>query len=124
MSRTTLFTASFIFGLSIFWSLASAEELVWTTGKVTSSGRVVRDAMVAAFDQKGHVVDYSKTDSEGYYALAVPRSAMGLGKKEGGFFHEVTSGVNRLIGGTAGTIKMGIRAAAGAASRSGRTPNH
>ncbi|MGC8667631.1 MAG: carboxypeptidase-like regulatory domain-containing protein [Chthonomonadales bacterium] len=98
---------------------ACGDELVWATGRVISqdTNKPIADATVAVFDDQGHVLDYARTDADGTYTLAIPRSALHLTSKHGGgFLHEVAGGVGRLIGGAAGPIKYGIRAAASAAS--------
>lgn len=97
---------------------AHAEDLVWATGRVVSADgkRPIADAIVAVYGEKGKVLDYARTDSDGNYTLAVPRDALHLDRKGGGFLHQVVGGVGRLIGGVAGPLKYGIRAAASAAS--------
>ncbi|MBM3492776.1 MAG: carboxypeptidase regulatory-like domain-containing protein [Armatimonadetes bacterium] len=95
---------------------ALADDLVWTTGRVAdSSGQPVAGATVAVYDVKNRVVDYVKTDASGEYTLAVPRSALNLPKRRGGFIHQVSRSVNSLVGGAgrvAGApLKAGIRAA-------------
>ncbi len=98
---------------------ACGDELVWATGRVVSkeTKRPIKDAIVAVYDDQGRVLDYARTDADGVYTLAIPRSALHLTSKHGGgFLHEVVGGVGRLIGGAAGPIKYGIRAAASAAS--------
>lgn len=93
-----------------------ADDLVWATGRVKNeSGRPLRGAMVAIYDDKNHVVDYAKTDSDGNYALAVPRGVLHLDKHDGGFFHRVASTVGGVGRVAAMPIKAGIRAATGIA---------
>lgn len=98
---------------------AFGDELVWATGRVISQNtkKPIADATVAVFDDQGRVLDYARTDANGVYTLAIPRSALHLTSKHGGgFLHEVAGGVGRLVGGVAGPLKYGIRAAASAAS--------
>jgi hypothetical protein len=122
MSRK--FTSAFLFlFLTLTITLSSsipsrAEDLIWATGRVfNADGRTpLAGAIVAVYDDKNRVVDYAKTDSAGNYALALPRSAMHLDRKGGGFFHTVTGlvgGVGRIA---AMPLKMGIKAAAGISS--------
>jgi hypothetical protein len=100
---------------------ASAEDLVWLTGRVMASDSrsPLKDALVAVYDEKNRVADYAKTDSEGVYTLAVPRSALRLDKKSKGFLHKVAGGVTKLVGGMSGPIRAGLRAAASAVPASG-----
>jgi hypothetical protein len=95
---------------------ARADDLVWATGRVISAAdkRPVAEAAVAVFDDKGRVVDFARTDADGNYALTIPRGALHLDKNSPDFLHQVTGGVSRLVGGMAGTLKYGVRAAAGA----------
>ena len=60
--------------------VASAEELVWATGKVfTDDGRTpLSDAIVAVYDDRYHVIDYAKTGPDGAYTLTIPRHALHL----------------------------------------------
>src|SRR5688500_18143127 len=116
----------FVFILIVFWFAAiarpvAADELVWLTGRVvTSESRTpLKDAVVAVYDDKSKVVDYAKTDSDGIYTLAVPRSALGLDKKGGGFFRRVAAGMSKLVGGLSGPLRMGLKAAATAVPTSG-----
>jgi hypothetical protein len=94
---------------------ASAEEMVYATGRVFSSdGRTpLPGALVAVYDSKNHVIDYTRTDERGEYALAVPRHALNLQGKGGkGFFRQVmglAGGVGRVA---TLPLKAGIRAAA------------
>lgn len=103
---------------------ASAEEIVWATGRVldAATGAPVAGATVAVYDSKNRVVDYVKTDEHGAYALAIPRSALNLPKKRGGFLHQVSRTVNQAAtsagGFIAAPIKAGVRAAASAAGAS------
>ncbi len=95
-----------------------AEDLVWATGRVVSADgkRPIANAIVAVYGEKGKVLDYARTDADGNYTLAVPRDALHLDKKGGGFLHQVVGEVGRLVGGMAGPIKCGIRAGAAAIS--------
>lgn len=100
---------------------ASADDIVWTTGRVMdrTGKQPVQGAVVAVYDAKNRVVDYVKTGADGSYALAVPKSAINLPKKRGGFLHRVSKGVNSAVAGAGGLIggpiKAGIRAAASVA---------
>lgn len=101
--------------LSLFAFPAFAEDLVWATGRVVAAkdNRPLPDALVAVYDDKGRVVDYARTDPDGNYALTVPRGALHLDKNSPDFLHQVTGGVTRLVGGVAGGLKAGVKAAAG-----------
>jgi hypothetical protein len=100
-------------------SASHAEDLIWATGTVkNAAGRPLQGATVALYNDKNQVVDYAKTDSEGTYALAIPRSALHLDKKGGGFFHKVAGAVGGVGRIAAMPLKMGIRAAAGIATAS------
>ena len=102
-------------------SPATADDLVWLTGRVTAaeSRAPLKNAVVAVYDDKGKVVDYAKTDSDGIYTLAVPRAVLGLDKKGVGFFRRVAGGMSKLVGGLSGPIRMGLKAAATAVPTSG-----
>ena len=97
-------------------SSASAEELVWASGKVLDPrGRPMRNAYVAVYDDNNKVVDYARTDYEGEYALAVPKRLLHLQNRSGkGFVAEVFTGVTRFVGGAAefvaNPIRSGVRA--------------
>lgn len=102
---------------------AHADELVYTTGKVyAKDGKTpLAGAIVAVYDDKNHVVDYTRTDAYGEYTLAVPRSALHLNKKGGGgFLHQVVSGVSSVVSGAARMmaypLRAGIRVAQDAAN--------
>jgi hypothetical protein len=94
-----------------------AEEMVWLTGHVfAADGKSpLAGAVVAVYDDKNCVVDYAKTDDNGEYTLAVPRGALHLNRKGGGFFHQVV----HVVGDTARIVtlplKAGIKAAASVA---------
>ncbi len=111
---TVVATCIFMFASNV----AKADDMVWLTGRILdeSGKRPASGAMVAVYDDKNRVVDYAKADEEGNYALAVPRSALHLDKKGGGFFHTVTG----LVGGAGRIaslpIKAGIKAAAAAST--------
>jgi len=97
---------------------ASADDLVRATGRVyaADSKKPLAGAIVAVYDDRNRVVDYARTDANGEYALAVPRSALHLNKRGKGFFHQVVSvvgGVGRIA---ALPLKAGIRAAAAAST--------
>ena len=102
-------------------SAESAQDLVWLTGRVVSpDGRApLKDAVVAVYDEKNKVVDYARTDSDGIYTLAVPRGALRLDRKSSGFFHRVAGGASKIVGGLAGPLRMGLKAAATAVPTSG-----
>ncbi len=102
--------AIIVFGIG---SVAHAEDLVWATGRVVSARdkRPLSGAIVAVYDDKGRVVDYARTDPDGNYALTVPRAALHLDKYSPDFLHQVTGGVTRLVGGVAGGLKYGVKAA-------------
>jgi len=113
--------AAFVCGLvaaGCLWSgsPASAEDLVWLTGRVTSNGVPLAGATVAVYDRKNRVIDYAETDSDGYYTLAAPAKELNLDRKAGGFFYQVS----RLVGGVGRMaslpLKAGIRAAASISS--------
>ncbi len=102
---------------------ARAEDSVYVTGRVfAADGRTpLSGAVVAVYDDKNHVIDYSRTDERGEYALAVPKSALHLGGKGGqGFFRQVVGGVSSMVGGVGRVValplKAGIRAAASVAN--------
>src|SRR5664279_218428 len=90
MRITPLFAALVVL-FSLRYVPAAAEDLVWATGRVCAahSDRPMAGAIVAVYDDKNRVIDYAKTDENGEYTLAVPRSALHLDKKGGGFFHQV-----------------------------------
>ena len=92
-------------------SSAHAEDLVWASGKVMDArGRAMRNAYVAVYDDSNKVVDYSHTDSEGEYALAVPKRLLHLQQRHGkGFIAEVFTGVTRFVGGAAEFVSNPIR---------------
>lgn len=107
--------------LLIATSASRAEDIVWATGRVLDSSgtRPVPGAVVAVYDAKNRVVDYVKTDANGEYALAIPKSALNLPRRRGGFLHQVSKTVNSAVSSAGGLIgapiKAGIRAAASAA---------
>ncbi len=90
---------------------ARAEELVWASGKVLDTrGRPLRGAYIAVYDDSNRVIDYARTDSEGEYALAVPRHLLHLDHGHGkGFVAEVFSGVTRFVGGAAEFVANPVR---------------
>ncbi len=97
--------------------VARAEDVVWATGRVcTADGRhPLPDALVALYNDKNHVLNYARTDRDGYYYMAVPRGALHLDHKSRGFFHQVMGGVSRVVGGMAGVLRAGARVAVNAA---------
>lgn len=121
MSTSRWWYRLFPLGLLLVSSLCRADEIVWATGRVldASGTRPVANVMVAVYDSKNRVVDYVKTDANGEYTLAIPRSAMNLTRKKGGFLHQVSRTVNTAVGTAGGLIggpiKAGVRAAASAA---------
>jgi hypothetical protein len=105
-----------LIGIGISLSAACfAEELAWLTGRVMSADgkHPLAGAIVAVYDSKNRVIDYAQTDARGEYTLVVPRSVLNLGKKGGGFLHQVTSGFGNAV---ALPLKAGIRAAAAAST--------
>lgn len=110
--------------LTVLLGLAAAsgraDDLVWATGRVfAADGKTpLAGAMVAVYDKKNRVVDYARTDENGVYALAVPRSALNLNRKGGGFLYQI----NRLVGGVGNVmtlpLKAGIKAVAATSSAS------
>ncbi len=97
----------------ICFSTTSQAEKIWVVGRVLSADgkSPLRDTIVAVYDEKGHVVDYTRTADDGSYALEVQRDLLHLGKHGEDFLHQVTGGVGRLVGGVGGTLKAGLRAA-------------
>ncbi len=99
-----------------------ATEYVWATGKVLDArGRPLPNAFVAVYDDSNKVVDYTRTDRNGEYALAVPKPVLHLEHKHGkGFVADVFTGVIRLTGDAIGfinnPIRSGIHAVASAES--------
>ncbi|MDE2126106.1 MAG: carboxypeptidase regulatory-like domain-containing protein [Armatimonadetes bacterium] len=99
---------------------ALADGLAWATGQVLNADRQpIPDATVVLYDDKDHVVDYSRTDQDGEYALAVPVGLLHLPSHHGkGFISSVFTGVTRFVGTTAGfvanPIRAGVRAVTGA----------
>lgn len=116
--------AWFVWTLWALWSTlggaspaigAGTEDLVWTTGRVIdANGKPVTNAVVAVYDDRNQVVDYARTDSNGEYALAVPRKVMHLDKPRRGFLAQVFTGVTRFVGGAtefvANPLRVGVRA--------------
>lgn len=90
---------------------AQATEYVWATGKVLDSdNRPVPNAFVAVYDDSNKVVDYTRTDRNGDYALAVPKPVLHLEHKHGkGFVADVFTGVIRLTGDAIGFINNPVR---------------
>ncbi len=116
MSRTMRFCSLLIVVLlGLLGAGARAEDLVWATGRVLSAdGRVpIEGAMVAVYDQKNRVIDYAKSGPDGEYAVAVPRSALNLAGRGGGFLRQVTSGVGKLANLAVGPIRDTVKSAAG-----------
>ena len=90
---------------------SQAAEYVWATGKVLDvGGRPVSNAFVAVYDDANKVVDYTRTDRNGEYALAVPKPVLHLEHKHGkGFVADVFTGMIRLTGDAIGFINNPIR---------------
>lgn len=88
-----------------------ATEYVWATGKVLDANdRPVPNAFVAVYDDSNKVVDYTRTDRNGEYALAVPKPVFHLEHKRGrGFVADVVTGVIRLTGDAIGFINNPVR---------------
>ena len=88
-----------------------AGEYVWATGKVLdAAGRPVSNAFVAVYDDSNKVVDYTRTDRNGEYALAVPKPTLHLEHKHGkGFVADVFTGMIRLTGDAIGFINNPVR---------------
>lgn len=97
---------------------ALAEDPIWATGRVlTMDGKQpLTDAIVAVYDDKGKVIDFARTDENGIYSVTVPRSVLHLDHHSPGFLHQVFNGVGRVVGGVAGPLKYGVKAAASAAN--------
>ena len=119
MRFRVMLTFCTLISLLSFASAARTDELIYATGRVfAADGRTpLPGAVVAVYDDKNRVLDYTHTDGRGEYTLAVPRHALHLGGKGGqGFFRQVVGGVSSMIGGVgrvaALPIKAGIRAAA------------
>lgn len=91
---------------------ARAAPPVWASGKVVDgSGDPVRGALVAVYDDRNHVVDYSRTDRNGEYALALPRGILHLPNRHGhGFIADVFGGLTRFVGATVGFVANPVRA--------------
>lgn len=88
-----------------------ATEYVWATGKVLdASGRPLSNAFVAVYDDSNKIVDYTRTDRSGEYALAVPKQVLHLEHKHGkGFVADVFTGMIRLTGDAIGFINNPVR---------------
>lgn len=105
-----------------------AGEYVWATGKVLdATGHPVANAFVAVYDDQNKVVDYTRTDRNGDYALAVPKQVLHIEHKHGkGFVADVFTGVVRLSGDAVGFIsnpvRSGIHAVAGAEAATDPNP--
>lgn len=110
-ARRAVIGAIALAGCLQFGGTARAEELVWTSGKVLDpGGRAMRGAYVAVYDDGNRVVDYARTDSEGEYALAVPKRLLHLDHGHGhGFIAEVFTGVTRFVGGAAEFVANPLR---------------
>jgi hypothetical protein len=89
-----------------------AERPVWVSGRIVdASGDPVRGAQIAVYDDVNHVVDYARTDRNGEYAVAVPRSALHLDRPHGkSFVAEVVGTVTRFVGDTANVVANPLRA--------------
>ncbi len=95
---------------------ALGEETVWATGRVCSAQghRPLPNALVAVYDDKGRVVDYARTDPDGYYAVAVPRHVLHLEQHSPDIIHRVARGVSNMVGGVVGAFKAGAHMAVNA----------
>ncbi len=90
---------------------ASAEDLIWATGRVlTADKQPLSGATIAIYDDSNKVVDFARTDKNGYYAIAVPKRVMHLDKHTKGFMSEMVGGVGHFIGGAAGFVANPLRA--------------
>jgi len=89
-----------------------AERPVWVTGRVVdAAGEPIRGAQLAVYDDANHVVDYTRTDRNGEYAVAVPRAALHLDHRHGpGFIAEVFGTMTRFVGDTIGYVGTPLRA--------------
>lgn len=107
----SLLTLLFLLGTGIS---SRAEDLVWVSGRVCASDgkSPLSGAIVAVYDEKNKVVDYSRTDNEGNYSLAVPRNLLHLnGRGGGGLLRQVAEGMGRVI---AFPLKTGLKIAGSA----------
>jgi hypothetical protein len=117
MRHSFLLAALLVTSLASLAMPACADDRVWLTGVVLASdGRPLSNAVVAVYDDKQKVVDHAKTDEDGRYALLVSTKDVHLGGGSKGFFHQVTSGVSRLVGGVAGIAALPVRAGMKAAA--------
>jgi hypothetical protein len=114
MSRRGGRSAGFWLGCILIMGLAqaaSAEDLVWATGRVVDPhGKPLANAVIAVYDDGNKVVDYAKTDANGEYALAVPRRVLHLDKKRSNFLTEVFTGLTRFVGSAAEFVANPVRA--------------
>jgi len=114
-SRSRLGLAAALAALTIIgaeYPAARADQPVWACGHVLDAeGRPMIGAIVAAYDDANHVVDYAKTDSYGDYALAVPEHALHIEHRRGqGFLAEVFGGAVRFVDGGVGFMANPVRA--------------
>ena len=112
-SRTGSVALAMLIALTAYCSAScQATEYVWATGKVLDArGRPLPNAFVAVYDDSNKVVDYTRTDRNGDYALAVPKPVLHLEHKHGkGFVADVFTGVIRLTGDAIGFINNPVRA--------------
>lgn len=91
---------------------ARAEDRVWISGHVLDrNNRPVANALVAVYDDANKVVDYTRTDDQGEYALAVPKRVLHLQERHGqGFVSEVFGTAMRFVGDAAGFVANPVRA--------------
>jgi hypothetical protein len=90
---------------------ARADDLVWTTGRVLDAGgQPLASALVAVYDDSNRVVDYVRTDSNGEYALAVPKHVLHLDRHSVDVFTQVFNNLTRFVGDAAGFVANPVRA--------------
>ncbi len=90
---------------------SASEELIWATGRVFSADkRPLSGATVAIYDDSNKVVDFAKTDNNGFYAIAVPKRVMHLDRRSKSFITDVVGGIGHFIGGAAGFVANPVRA--------------
>jgi AAA family ATP:ADP antiporter len=85
---------------------------------VDAQGKPLANAIIAIYDDGNKVVDYTKTDAYGEYAVAVPRRVLHLDKKRQSFLTQVFTSVTRFVGGAAAFVANPVRAGARAITSS------